>query len=179
MSAFSHSPILIIGTSHRFQIEGYGTDRDWERFSFFLESLVKKNPVDLIAEELNDEVISLCHACDSVARVVSRRLGIRHLFCDPDSAERNRLGIKRRKEIVSEFGFGGELSQEQSMKVDAVEQGHWDKRERYWLERLLEEKRDGCIFILGANHVERFCRLLDGAGLSWEVIEKDWSPHVS
>lgn len=170
------SPILLIGTSHRFQLEGCGTDGHWKAFSSFLESLVRRRTVDLIAEELNEEVVSLCQATDSVARAVARRFDIRHLFCDPDSAERDRLGIKRRKEIISDFGYSGELSQEQSAKVDTVEHGHWDKRERYWLERLREQKRGSCIFVVGANHVERFCRLLDIRELSWEIVERDWAP---
>ena len=168
--------IFLVGISHRYQVEGHGADAEWRTFSSFLESLVRARPVDLIAEELTEEVIFLCHAADSVARAVAGRFGMRHLFCDPDSAERNRLGIKGRREIILELGYSGLLSPEQSEKVDAVEEGHWDKREHYWLERIRELKHDSCIFILGANHVERFCRLLESVSISWEVIEKDWVP---
>ena len=48
-----------------------------------------------IAEEMNEEAIGMRPGGSSVAKAVCARVGMRHAFCDPDTAERQRLGIAK------------------------------------------------------------------------------------
>jgi len=41
--------------------------------------------------------------------------------------------------------------------VNAAERKYWPIREAYWLDRILEEDSERRTFVLGADHVERFC----------------------
>lgn len=76
---------------------------------------------DLIAEELSEEALSQYGASDSVARRVARESKCRHAFVDPDSSERNRLGIKAFKEIAEELGGGPVLRKQESARVHEID----------------------------------------------------------
>lgn len=136
---------------------------------------MKERP-DLIAEELNENAIKKWKAHDSVARKIARHLKVRHRFCDPDLEERKALDIKCRKEIAQELGYRRSLTREQSSEVDKVEKAHWEKREKFWLDRLTEQDSDKSIFLVGADHVDRFTALLTAHGIQSKVVERDWQP---
>lgn len=167
--------ILLIGLNHGNQLVGF--DSEWKKFKCCLTNLCLRENPDLIAEELNIEAIQLWKADDSVARRVAENLNIDHIFCDPDSVQRKTLGIKSRKEIAQELGYGCTLTSQQSFEVDNIEKSFWETRERYMLERLLEHKFAKCIFLIGANHVDRFSALIMDNGIQCIIIEKNWQPE--
>ena len=164
--------VYLLGLNHKYQLEGY--DSGGKKFQPFLNMVCQDNYVDLIAEELNEEAISLWKASGSVAKNVAVNLGVRHLFCDPDSDQRHMLGIKSRKEIINELDYGKALTKAQSEEVDAKEISYREIRERHWINELMEQECQKCIFILGADHIESLSRLLEEKGIKVEVIEKDW-----
>jgi len=131
---------------------------------------------DIIAEELNEEAIKKWKALDSVARNTATSLGIRHLFCDPDSQERKVLGIKCYKEIAQQLGYGHVLTREQSSFVEEIEKTYWERRERFWLDKLINVQFAKCVFLVGANHVGRFNALLTTHGFQSSIVVKDWLP---
>ena len=55
-------------------------------------------------------------------------------------------------------------------------QASYDRREQYWLDRILELDCWPVLFICGANHVESFGSKLRASGLSAKVLISDWSP---
>ncbi|OGP54582.1 MAG: hypothetical protein A2Y65_06300 [Deltaproteobacteria bacterium RBG_13_52_11] len=146
------------------------------KFKSYLENLFLKENPDLIAEELNEDAIKKWNALGSLARETARHLGIRHLFCDPDLEERKALGIKCFKEIAQELGYGSVLTSEQSSEVKKIEKTHWEKRERFWLGKLIEKQFDKCIFLVGADHVDHFNTLLTAHGFRSAIVERDWQP---
>jgi len=172
--------IYLIGVKHEYQYEDYSSGSI--EFHSLLRRLANDKCIDLIAEELSEEAISLRRevlrreALGSVARNVATKLRIKHLFCDPDSSQRQRLGIKNRDQIREELGYGRVLTLDQSEEVEAIERMYWPKREAYWLDRILEEDFERCIFILGAEHVETFCRSLDRVQVEYEIVAKNWHP---
>ncbi|MBF0505832.1 MAG: hypothetical protein HQL09_03255 [Nitrospirae bacterium] len=166
--------ILLIGLSHCYQLEGCALE--WKKFETYLEDLCLRERPDIIAEELNEEVIRKWNAYDSVARKTAISMRIDHLFCDPDLDQRRALGIKCRRGIAHELGYGSVLTGKQCFEVNEIEKTHWEKRERFWLDRLIGRFFEKCVFLLGANHVSRFSVLLTENGIQPMVIEKDWRP---
>lgn len=171
---------LLLGLDHGLQIEGSASE--WKKFKAYLTDLCLREHPDLIAEELNEEAIKKSKGNDSVARKIievlkkKHSLKIDHLFCDPDSAQRKILGIKCFKKIAQELGYGQGLTHEQELEVDKIWKSYWDKRERFWLNKLMEQKFKKCIFLVGANHVDRFGSLLIDNGIQPLILEKDWQP---
>jgi len=166
--------ILLVGLSHCYQLEGCALE--WKKFETYLKDLCLRERPDIIAEELNEEVIRKWNAYDSVARKTAISMRIDHLFCDPDLDQRRILGIKCRRGIAHELGYDRALTGKQYFEVNKIEKTHWEKRERFWVDRLIGRIFKKCVFLLGANHVSRFNVLLSANGIQSMVIEEDWRP---
>jgi hypothetical protein len=65
--------------------------------------------------------------------------GIEHRFCDPDTKEREALGI---------------------------EESDWDKREQVWLSRIADCKHRRVLFVCGDDHYDTFAQLLETNGFN-------------
>lgn len=166
--------IFLIGLNHSFQLKGY--EKGWKFFKTYLyEQCIEENP-DLIAEELNIEAIELWKASDSVARIVANSLGIDHLFCDPDSNQRKKHGIKSRKEIIADLGFGRAIPSQESEKIDRIEKKQWPKREEFWLKRLLGHGFKKCIFLVGTEHIDSFSEKIKANSINLKIITQNWEP---
>src|SRR5216683_5104087 len=146
--------IRLIGLNHRYQLRGYA-GADWSAFERYLLSYSANKGVDLLAEELSDEAVRKWKAEDSVARHVARCLGVRHLFCDPESGQREALGIRSFGDILAELGPRPTVD-----LVEATEREDWRVREQHWLNTLRNVSFTTCVFILGSQHVESFETLL-------------------
>jgi len=172
--------IYLIGVKHEYQYEDYGSG-SIELHSFLLH-LANDKCVDLIGEELSEEAILLRRealgreAVGSVANNVASELRIKHKFCDPDSSQREQLGIKNRDKIVLELAIARPWTSDLWLEVEAAEREYWPIKEADWLDRILEEDFERCIFILGAEHVETFCRSLDREQVEYEIVAKNWHP---
>src|SRR6267378_7258587 len=130
--------IRLIGLNHGYQLRDVDF-ADWSAFERYLLSYTTSEGIDLIAEELSDEAIRKWKATDSVARHVAYHLGVRHLFCDPESEQRKALGIRSSNETATEIEPPGQFSFTKAMELaEAKEKEMWLIRERFWLERLRE-----------------------------------------
>lgn len=167
--------VHFIGVNHSHQLYSYEKG-DEEAFDGFLFSFCCNTKIDLIAEELSEEAITLWGAKGSVARNVATRLSIMHLFCDPGLDERKKLGILTRKEIAAELGYGRTLTSSQSAIIDAEERKFWSIREQYWLERLRDLSFSECAFIIGTQHIDSFSALLSAKRFKVHVVIKNWQP---
>ena len=150
--------IYIIGTGHSTQIwSGAVRDgttdtsaEDVAGFEAFLLDAATALGVVAIAEEMNEEAIGMRPGGSSVAKAVCARLGIRHAFCDPDTAERRRLGIAKED---------------------------WAAREAYWwsaMQRLVWPV-ETLLFVCGACHVDGFSALLAREGTLAQIYCRDWT----
>jgi hypothetical protein len=132
-----------------------------EAFKAHVAEMIDKLGIEVLAEEfsekskrkpqdtetaLNDQserarfetALALCNY-ETVLEQFSKAKGIEHRFCDPDSKERNALGI---------------------------EESDWGKREQVWLSRIADCKRRRVLFVCGDNHYDAFAQLLENNGFS-------------
>ncbi len=165
----------LIGTNHAHQLEG-DKDGDSVAFATYLTALCSDNRIDLMAEELNEEAITLWKAQGSVVRSVASRLSICHLFCDPKREDRRRLSILTVGEAAKKLGYELSWTREQNAAVEAEARKTWPARERFWLERLRQVPFNRCAFVLGAEHVHTFGNLLSSEGFTVHVAQSYWKP---
>jgi hypothetical protein len=94
--------IYIIGTAHSLQYwsdaikSGIDCDSDpatVERFERYLHDAALSLRATAIAEEMSKRSVEERQGGASVAKQVADRLGLRHLFCDPDRNEREALAV--------------------------------------------------------------------------------------
>lgn len=126
----------------------------------FINSLrqdVKKFKVAIIAEELNEDELAGYNVSksSSSAYQIARECEIGHIFCDPNLKEREDLSIP-----------APPYTSEQNRKSD------FQKREHFWLKKIIHLKDKPDVFICGRNHVESFRRLLEGNGFRVTVLRK-------
>jgi hypothetical protein len=83
---------------------------------------------------------------ETVLEQISKAKGIVHRFCDPESKEKQALGIEvdPKKEVQSDR----------------------DKREQVWLSRIADCKHRRVLFVCGDNHYDAFARLLATNGFN-------------
>jgi hypothetical protein len=149
--------IHIIGIAHSLQYwsdaikSGIDCDSDpatVEQFERYLHEAVLSLRATAIAEELSKRSVEERQGGASVAKQVADRLGLRHLFCDPDRSEREALGISTSRD-----------------------------REELWASRLepLSPNDASIIFLCGAKHSDSFKMTLEHRGLHVRVHCDDWT----
>jgi hypothetical protein len=161
--------IVLIGTSHKYQLPD---NADASAFANLIRSSIDSSDAAAIAEEMSLEALAQKGASQSICSEVANERAIRHLYCDPDNETRNRLTIQGENDIRL-AGFFNNLSEGEIEKN--IHASH-DRRELYWLSRILQFNCWPIIFICGANHVDSFSAKIRAGNLSPEVLERDWSP---
>jgi hypothetical protein len=161
--------IVLIGTSHKYQLpdNAYAS-----AFADFIRNSLDSSNATAIAEEMSLEALAQKGASQSICCGIANERGIRHLYCDPDNETRSRLQIQGENDIRL-AGFLNDLA-EKIINQD-VRVSH-DRRECYWLSRIIDFNLWPILFICGANHVDSFAAKARTATFSIEVLERDWSP---
>jgi hypothetical protein len=180
--------IHIIGTSHSLQIwtvakrNGESTDARkevMEAFESYLTDIARSLKADMIAEEASDEwVTTYGHGASSMAMDVATKLGIQHLFCDPDTSQRRALGLKVGEELRTHaMAVSKEAGQDWTDVHDAEIKKQFSTRETVWLERMksCEHNNRSIIFVCGADHVETFKAMLDAKEMPASICCRDWT----
>jgi hypothetical protein len=132
-----------------------------EAFKAHVAEMIDKLDIEILAEEYSEEgkrkpaeketavdeqserasfetAVAQCNY-ETVLEQFSKAKGIKHRFCDPDSKERNALGI---------------------------DESDWGKREQVWLSRIADCKRRRVLFVCGDNHFDAFAQLLESNGFN-------------
>jgi hypothetical protein len=180
--------IHIIGTSHSLQIwtevirTGESPDASTEmveKFETYLVNVAKAVKAKLIAEELDEQLVSnYGPQASSVAKDVAKRLGVGHLFCDPNTVERRAMGLKVGTEMVDRARAIAKETGEHWVDV------HWTEvkkgfaaREAVWLERLLPHRPNSMsiVFVCGADHVDSFKAMLEAGKIHASIHCRDWT----
>lgn len=180
--------IHIIGTRHALQVWTAGKRKgesleakakDVEAFERYLTDAARSLKADLIAEEDNEEWITRHgQGASSVAQGIARKLGIAHLFCDPDTAERRAMGLKTGDELIAHAASIANRTGQDFVDVhDAEREKQFPAREAFWLERLkaCERNKRSIIFACGAGHVDSFKALLNAEKVPARIICRDWT----
>jgi hypothetical protein len=160
--------IQIVGTNHEHQYLRLG--KDYSSFESYLKNLLRKNNFDLAAEEMNEEAIASEKAFGSVVKNVAIDEKVEHLFCDPESEERDRLGIRSEKDIIRELSGGSVLRPEHEESFQEQIEKSWAIRERVWLDRLLKTGKSSILFVCGTKHQSRFKKLLEENQVDCSVV---------
>jgi hypothetical protein len=138
--------IHIIGIDHGFQRVREVSERFVEpqkRLLICIRKLIGIENITLLAEEYSMEALEKHNDRFTHLQVFSKEFGIRHVFCDPDSAERKSLRILEKNE--NEHG----------------------PREEYWLAKLEECGKDlegWVVFLCGYDHLQSFRQLCIDSG---------------
>ena len=167
---FKGAPAQIFGESESVQ-------KKREAFTAHVAEMIDKLNIEILAEEFSDEAkrfsdeakrksaeretpldeqseqgmwetaLAQCNR-ETVLQQLSKTNGIEHRFCDPDSIEKQALGIEvdPRKETQSDR----------------------DKREQVWLSRIADCKRRRVLFVCGDDHYDAFAEKLEAAGFTVE-----------
>ena len=167
----------ILGTNHFHQAVGNRKGRP-DAFQSYLVGLARSNKYDAIAEELSVEAIPKLGGTDSVARLVSQDIGIKHLFCDPTSSERVEIGIRSEDTIKQLLQIGKLMNANESREVDAELKRDWPAREEFWLRKLRTLRASNILFIVGSDHVKTFSELLDRQRICFICLEERWSQEL-
>lgn len=140
--------IHLIGVDHVIQHSGYMNPEKNHAitdFQSYLCEQARSLGATLLAEEFSADALQLNSVSISTVGQVAQELGVRHLFCDPGRAERNRLGISTH-----------------------------DEREAYWLEQLRPFEEDEIIFVCGDDHISSFPNVLHLANWTCRVLTTGW-----
>jgi hypothetical protein len=161
--------IAVVGTSHTYQLPGAPAAAAFEAF---IKSLFLSSNFAAIAEEMSIEALSERGATISVCKQVADKRGARHLYCDPDRQTRACLDIRQENGIRA-TAQSERVSEEEIRK--RIQASH-DRREEYWLDRIIKLDSWPLLFICGADHVDSFVSKAREHGLSVKVLMPDWSP---
>jgi hypothetical protein len=146
--------VYLIGVDHLIQHTKHMTltkKRSVQRFTDYLREQVASRNITAIAEEFSEEALQKSGVgVQSTLQPLAKQLHICHRFCDPDTDERERLGVNNDP-----------------------------KRERVWLERIQELKSSTTLFICGSNHLETFKTLLQESGTKTEILSDGWGSELN
>ena len=180
--------IHLLGTAHSAQVwsdakrNGVSLDADKEmmmKFEKFLEAVARVHEASAIAEEASEEWV-LAHGpgVSSVAKDVSERLGIRHLFCDPNTEERRAIGLKVGPEMMDHATKIAVQTGRDFVEVyrQEIRKG-FVLREGIWIDRLekFDPNKAPLIFVCGADHVDTFGAALESKHTRTSVHCRDWT----
>lgn len=141
--------VFLVGVNHCIQWSNSAYSPKWQqeirKFAEYLKNQCQQLGIQLLAEEFSEEALRSSNATNCTVRDVATEVGLLHLFCDPDSNERDKLNVKT-----------------------------LDQREMVWLDRLLLAKKDIVLFVCGDDHVDTFsCKLMD-SGFQVQVLSRHW-----
>ncbi|HOP64356.1 MAG TPA: hypothetical protein PK906_13325 [Spirochaetota bacterium] len=181
--------VYIVGVDHLIQYNGPVPEYLIKEFHSFLKNQIRALKISIIAEEFNNEFLKDVYgATEDTAKIAAERAGIEHLYCDPESNERELLGIPyhadlkdrifKRNNVRDPFLLDAELKRKIKSELNAEVKKYWDVREKFWLDKISNKINSNILFICGHEHAERFCSLLTENGITAKVIEKFWKKEI-
>jgi hypothetical protein len=129
--------IYIIGLDHSLQFERHLEEQHkTEIYTSFLQKSIDLYRPVAVAEEYSKEALN--NNISSTARIANQNK-ITHLFCDPETPDRKKMGYKQTSEIVQkifEQDKTGKSQMDMDAEAKAIEKKHYfPLRESYWLKQ--------------------------------------------
>lgn len=175
----SNRKIYLIGTKHKYQygaraknkFDDICTESEETAFCAYVNSVVKRFDIQVIAEELNHQGLEWATVEQSVLEAVASSLNIPHRFCEPNTHERGLLDIEADESVIHDRAWREALSD--SAKETLIR--FWFlKREMVWLQRLIGLDQWPVLYICGCNHVQSFQKLIATQEILCEVVCEKW-----
>jgi hypothetical protein len=113
-------------------------------FNAHVLEVIEKLDIAILAEEFNEEAKKRWGVSETTLEQIGKAKGIEYRPCDPDSIEKQRLGI--------------EVDPKKETQSDR------DKRERVWLSRIQDCKDKNVLFVCGDDHFKPFVEKLIAEG---------------
>ena len=144
MSLPNESLLYLIGGNHAVQFEsqtfGESVHKKRDAFKAHVDEMIDTLDIEILAEEFSEEAKTRWRVSESVLERLAKAKDIEHRFCDPDSIEKQALGI--------------EVDPKKATESDR------DKRRRVWLCRIGDCKHKSVLFVCGDDHYDLFAQLL-------------------
>jgi hypothetical protein len=170
----------LIGVNHNSQshLPGATLDRDQAELQRCLEISIEKYRPNLIAVEESDETLldkKKGVTYESIPRNVAEAHGIESIFCEPSGDEKRRIGYKDQSQIHLELFTSGllrdcppglEAAAAHAVAISLI----FPLREEFWIEKLRKHNQLEVVFVLGEDHLDTFCRRLEGLGIQSKVL---------
>lgn len=165
--------IYLVGVDHDVQHNGRvnrlpedRADEIRHEFQLYIESVARKERVQVIAEEGCEEINAYLGATATMPRLAAETLGIEHRYIEPCGETRKGLGIPD--------GPYNHLPENRKVEIYSI-------REQYWLELLEDMNSLSILVVCGGLHVHSFSELLSKNGKVSSVIDAGWGkeymPH--
>lgn len=168
--------IYIFGVNHQFQ-----WDDKLELSGEFKRSIldiIDTKRIELIGEEFSIEACRRNNITNSVLYEIAVKKSIKHVYCDPNTKERKKLGIPTSQEIRGVLSY--KVNDIQSYKEfermsEKEEKKYWCIREKEWLNRIRRgiHNKSNILIIIGNDHVDSFADLLKKENIQFEKILDD------
>lgn len=176
--------IYLIGVEHKVQwiIGGASVPNsrheDWCSYISAIDQAVTGRRIDVVAEELNQEILNENNCAKSILietkMLLEKRLKrkIEHLFVEPSKAEKNYYGYKEDNEVKRILK--GSATEEPSRElVWAHMVAHqFPIRERFWFDKINEHLDRDILLICGDAHIDTFPSVLNEKGVGYAVIKR-------
>lgn len=168
--------IYVIGINHDIQFDKQSSLI--QEFISYLKNIVKKNRIDVIAEESSEDALKKWDVEKTSVQEFSDNNGLKYIACDPNIDERKILGIRTDEEIKKEKGLPRALNHEQLCILDQEKKRDFIKREEFWLNKIKGYSANQVIFICGTDHLnntqkpEGFEKLLSSKNYKYKLLKK-------
>ena len=108
--------VFVVGTSHRIQ---FGLDKH-EKFCARLVETCRHNGIQVVAEEAEAEFLKDYHVEQTVPFRAAKLLGLHHLYCDPSTETRAKLGVVERNALLQKKFMDAAPGNEAPILLDAL-----------------------------------------------------------
>lgn len=167
-------PIHLIGAHHtNAQSSPSGKpETDVQRcYADTLATVIREVGAQWVAEEYSKEAEEESKRLSLTPRIAVAN-GVEHRFCDATKEERKKIRYVGQQELhlhISMHDDDWNISNEEArLKSWALDIGkYFEKRERFWLDKITDLKEKTVVFVCGEAHVDTFRKRLEAAG--WQV----------
>jgi len=167
-------PIHLLGASHtNAQSSPSGKpETDVQRnYVDTLTRIIRDVGGEYVAEEYSEEAEKESNRLSLTPRVAAEN-GVKHRFCDPTKEKRKLIGYVGQQELhlhISMHDDDWNISNDEARRKSwALDIGkYFERRERFWLDKIADLKGKTVVFVCGEAHVDTFSKLLEAA--NWQV----------
>lgn len=163
--------VVLLGTSHPLQC-GTQETTPHDALDRLLRGLCAEHGIQVIAEEIDLEGLTLYGVTETVGARVCQAIGIESAYCDAGSAER--IEIKRQLPPLPPIDPALPSGERLALQLDAESEQLGDAREDFWIEKILQLNRWPLLFICGANHFNALRAKLVQRGIFVVNGPADW-----
>lgn len=163
--------VALIGTSHQYQFGGSArSPAQNAAFEALLTATCEAHHAQALAEEMSKDALKLQDRTESSVALLAKRLGLRHVYCDPSEDEQRKMGLRVERNALGLARFDGWT---QSRIDEGIATEH-RLREQFWYQRLLDRGAWPYVFVCGSEHVLPFRALLLSKGVSIILVAERW-----